>query len=196
MTPSPKFTTGQLLDMRATLDQALEVADEESATSLKEAIGSLNEQLEDKIDALVYVARMAEARAKAISEEAEHLFALVKREQNKAVRVKEFLKYVSTALGTTTLTGKTRKASVCQNGGIQPILWTDLKKPDPESVPERFLRKVPNLAKIEEDCEAGVIPSEYITAVVDPVAVREALEAGEELPFAALGERGTHVRLA
>ena len=57
--------------------------------------------------------------------------------------------------------------SVCNNGGKRPVVMQD-----PHQVPSHLCREVPNLE-----------------------AIRQTLESGALLPFAYLGDRGTHLRM-
>jgi hypothetical protein len=67
---------------------------------------------------------------------------------------------------------KRGKLSICKNGGKAPIAIDP--NIDPATLPVKFQR---------------------VTIEADPNAIREAIEAGEDLEFATLKERGHHLRI-
>jgi hypothetical protein len=75
-----------------------------------------------------------------------------------------------------------------ENAGIKEI-ETDM---------HRF-KIVKNGGKLPLSIDEGCVPEEYIKKVVvespDKEKIRAALESGEVLPFASLGERGTHLKI-
>jgi hypothetical protein len=68
--------------------------------------------------------------------------------------------------------GHVRTASVCDNGGKQPV---DIH--DPHAVPRDYCRHIPERWQPDTDM------------------IREACAAGNEVPGAILMERGTHLRI-
>lgn len=79
-------------------------------------------------------------------------------------RLKDRLQEAMEATGRAKITTPLFTLTVAKNGGRAPVVWTD-------DVPERWRK-----------------PGEPDTG-----RIREALENGEKLPFAALGERGKHL---
>jgi hypothetical protein len=61
------------------------------------------------------------------------------------------------------------------------------------------IKVVKNGGKLPLSIDEGCVPEEYIKKVVvespDKEKIRAALESGEVLPFASLGERGTHLKI-
>lgn len=98
-----------------------------------------------------------------------------RRRQAAENRVKSLTDYLEYALAGQPFESADKSVSIktVRNGGKAPVVFNeDIEFLDPNGLPERF-RKV----SIE----------------VDVAAVREALEAGEVLDFAHIGERGSHM---
>lgn len=123
-----------------------------------------------KLDNVVGYLRQLDMEEAAARAQAEQWQQKARSRAGRAAWMKELVRRHLLASGRTraaTETGHT--VSVVGNGGKVPL---DLSPVDPDALPDRFTRRV-----------------------LDPEAVRAALEAGEELPFARLGERGSHVRV-
>lgn len=148
------------------LEEAL--AGEEDDAVLAEFAAELDtarEQLKEKVDATAALIRRLEAVASARKEEGNRLLALAKSDQAKADRIEAFLLGYFRARGLEKMDTRRYRVSVVANGGKIPVEITGA----PEDFPEEFRR-----VKVELDKEA----------------LREALEAGEVLEGARLGERG------
>lgn len=101
--------------------------------------------------------------------------AFKRRRQAAEKRVADLTEFLAFALGGQPYEAADKSVSVktVKNGGKAPIVFNeDLEFLDPNGLPEQF-RKV--------------------SVEVDVAAVREALEAGEVLEFAHIGDRGTHL---
>jgi hypothetical protein len=75
-----------------------------------------------------------------------------------------------------------------ENAGLKEVT-TDMHR----------IKVVKNGGKLPLSIDDGCVPDEYIKKVVvespDKEKIRAALESGEVLPFASLGERGTHLKI-
>lgn len=177
--PATKRTLLNIADDMVALDNLLEetggdVTDPEVEAAIDSFMAELQTDLDNKTDNYCGLIRQKELLAACRKEEAERLRMAAKAEENQAKYLKDRLKLVLEFLGVKKA-GKVRTASVCNNGGKQPLIMPPVT--DPDMIPERF-RKVISQVVVDED------------------KVREALEAGEDLgSFAQLAPRGTHLRI-
>lgn len=112
------------------------------------------------------------ARAEDRKEESERLAHRAKVDANLAGYLKDRMLEFFIARGWPKLETKRYKLTVCNNGGKIPL---KVLVPAHE-LPERFRQqRIEYVARTDE--------------------ITKALESGEELPFAALGERGKHIRI-
>lgn len=126
-----------------------------------------------KLDGYVNLIRTLETEAAVAVAEAEQFRAKAAAREAKAAALKERLMTHLLATGRTRASTATGRAiSVQANGGKVPLRWAFAV--DVADVP----------------IELTVVRRE-----IDKDAVRVALERGELLPFASLGERGTHLRI-
>lgn len=100
---------------------------------------------------------------------AKHFQKLAEREQRVADTVTQMVKDSLVAVNRQKVRTTRFHPRICKNGGKAPVVHDDTA---PEKLPERFTIKERNNSEI-----------------------RAALEAGEKLSFAQLGERGTHLRI-
>lgn len=131
------------------------------------------EERNTKLDNYGALISELEARSLARTEEAKRLQTLAKTDSNKAKRLKERLKFFFEQHGYGKIETDRYRFSLVKNGGKSPVVLND--DYDPCDMPEEFTR---------------------LERMADLAAIREALEAGEELEFAALGERGTSLRIS
>lgn len=128
----------------------------------------------EKLDSLVNWTKQLEMEAVAARAEAEQYLAKSRAREGRAKRVKDAIKRRLEDLGQTrATTASGRIIAVQKNGGRAPL-------------------------EIDEDhFTVDEIDPAFIKMVrqVDPEKVRAALEAGEPLAFAKLGEIGTHLRV-
>lgn len=143
-------------------------ADAEQAIDawLAESEGALKEKL-DSYGALI---REFEERGKARKAEADRLNALASVDTNAAKRLKDRLRWFFEARGIDKVESPRFRFTLANNGGKAPV---DVLLPA-EALPEWCQR---------------------ISVSADVEAIRAKLEAGEALEFAALRERGKHVRV-
>lgn len=136
---------------------------------------ALDGDLKAKAERCVAVIREQEALSDVAKVEADRLAALARSRAARAAKVREMLFVAMQAAGVKRLDTALGGLTVAANGGKAPVVLND--GVDPLAVEQRW----PNLVVVERS--------------INKQAVREVLERGEPLPFAALGERGTHLRI-
>jgi Siphovirus Gp157 len=125
-----------------------------------------------KLDSYVGLIRQADAESAAAMEEMERWKMRAQARKNLASKLKERIKqHLELTNRTKAETATGRVLAVQKNGGKQPLVvdWLPL-----EELPERFKK---------------------VTITEDREKIADALAAGEELPFARLEPRGTHLRI-
>jgi len=126
-----------------------------------------------KLDRYVNWIRSLEMEASTARSEAEEYIARAQARENRVKwlkqRMKAYLEYTNRQK-VQTATGRT--LAIQANGGSVPVKLAD--GIDPATVPDDLV---------------------IVKRTVDTDAVRKALQAGRELPFATLGERGSHLRI-
>ena len=130
-------------------------------------------EIEDKLDSYGVVMNELQMDVAKIDQEIKRLTEKKRLINNNIDRMKNAVQYTMTeVLNTKKVKGEKFTWSIQKNGGKAPVILN----PDVSimSYPERF-----------QDWDVKA----------DKVAIREALEAGEVLPFASLGERGESLRL-
>jgi len=132
----------------------------------------LEGELHSKLDNYGIYIRELEARAEVRKAEAKRLDELATVDENKVKALKASLLYVFTARKIKKLETKRFSFSKVKNGGKAPLVLNEL-------------------TPISE------IPEEYKTVIVQvsKETVRKALESGQELSFAKIGERGENIRI-
>jgi len=157
-------------DLKAMLNMIQD--DGEIDDALVEWMERLQEQEAEKLDAYVGLIRILEGEEAVAKAEAEQFAQKAKARGNRIKQLKERMRDHLTATGrdkATTATGRILKVQA--NGGKVPI--------EIDQVPVKDL------------------PFEFVKVIreVDREAVAEALTKGEELPFARLQKKGTHLRI-
>lgn len=130
------------------------------------------DDLKVKLDGYVSLILECEARAKARKEESKRVAELAKYDVNLAARLKERIKYFFEQHDLTRVDTTCARITLAKNGGKLPLI-VDGTVP-PEQLPQRFQK---------------------VSLSADNAAIRDALESGEELEFARLGERGKSIRI-
>lgn len=161
-------------DLRLLEDTLLVAEDEEAAEMLASWADELRNEQEAKVEGVIRMLREAAARAEARRAEAQRFTALAQRDERLVDRLKKLVLEDMESLALRRLETPSFRLSRCRNGGLVPIRFDP--HAEPADVDERWQR---------------LPPPEW-----DTEAIRAALEAGEELEFAALGERGHHLRIA
>jgi len=150
-----------------------EIADDtQQQELLSEWLQQLGTERDRKLDGYAALISEMQARAEARKSEAQRLMELAKADERRAQLLKERLKWFFESQQLKTIETTRYRLSLAKNGGKAPlILKSDLS---PHQLPERFRN-----TSIEPNTNA----------------IRAALEAGENLDFASLGDRGTSLRI-
>lgn len=142
--------------------------------------GRNSEQRDEKLASYCKLIRNLEARANVrqaeadtFRQEANRLDALAEADLKAVEKLKERLKWFWQAHDLGKIEAGGFRINLQANGGVAPVQFTDDTKP--EDADERFHKVIP--ARVDWDKDA----------------VRKALQAGEELMFAKLGERGYRI---
>ena len=145
-----------------------EVDLEELSTAMEEISG----EIEDKADGYAFVVQRINSDIDSISAEIKRLQERKKVFESRAERIKETLMKSMNAIGRKKIQTATHTFTVAKNGGKIPVV-------------------------ISPFATANDIPDEFRSVKYDfnKDAIREALEAGEILDFAELGERGESLRI-
>lgn len=156
------------------LQDLLDAADtpEEMRQTLTDTLESVAGDFADKAEAMAALAAEYKAIFEGCKAEIARLTGKAARAENAIESIKRYLKAEMEFTGQRKLTAGTWQISIAKNGGKAPIEWDE--DIEPEELPERFLS---------------------ISYKIDTAAVRDALEAGEVLDFAKLGERGESLRI-
>lgn len=112
------------------------------------------------------------SRAAARKAEAQRLMELAASDENRAKMLKDRLKWFFQTHNLKTLDTDRYRLSLAKNGGRQPLI-------------------------LDESVPVTQLPERFQKVSIDPdtTAIRDALERGERLDFAQLGERGTSLRI-
>lgn len=165
-----------LFDISTDLEKLSELLDDCSDTEQQEAINnwleSIGNERDRKLDSYAALIAEIEARAEIRITEAKRLTELANSDKAKVRLLKERLKWFFALHNIRKVETARYKLSLAANGGKAPLV-------------------------ISDSILATELPEQFQRVTVEPntAAIREALEAGEELDFARLGERGTSIRI-
>ena len=160
--------TADLLHLQSSIDEDGEIAPELDAW-----FASLTAEEGVKLDAYINLMRVWAAESAAAKAEAARYTQRAKVRDNRNAQLEARLRLHLESTGRTSIeTATGRPIALRLNGGRLPLIIDgDRRATDVEP---RFLKMVSS---------------------IDTELVRASLEAGEELPFARLGERGQHLRV-
>lgn len=157
----------------AELESQLEHVEDPNDSAVQALIAKAvetNGLLKDKVDAYCGLIRNIEALGDPINAEIDRLKALLLSRQAKVNALKKCLQDAMTARGIKSLEGVAFRVSIQKVGGKQSM-----------------------------DVQDALVPPEYrkteLIERIDTTAIREALEAGQELPFARLLPRAESLRI-
>ncbi|RMH10708.1 MAG: hypothetical protein D6698_17390 [Gammaproteobacteria bacterium] len=163
-------------DFRVLDDLLLEAGGD--MTGFEEAVDALlrklDQDLETKADNYAAYIQELRARAAARREEARRLSERARADENKADRLQERLMHFFEERGIRHLETPRYSLRVRTNGGRPPVELDPTYAESPEKLPEPYRR-----VQVKPDLKA----------------IADALEAGEELPFARFGERGRQLQI-
>lgn len=193
-TTAPKRTLWQLSEDMEALDAMLaEIGGDISDPEVEAYINQLFDEVEggfnQKVDSYAALIKHKEAVATARKAEAEGLALSAKIEANQAEALKDRLKLIMEMRGIKKA-GHIRTASVCGNGGKLPVVVEDESK-----VPDKYQTVTVQMTAEQWAKLAQTEQLVYVGMAPDTDAIREALEAGDQVPGCKLGDRGTHLRV-
>lgn len=136
---------------------------------------ALDGDLQAKVERCIPVILEQKALSKSAKAEAARLAAYSKARAARADRIGDAVHAALIAAGKTRVETRLGAACVEGDGGVAPLLLND--GVDPDEVAAQW----PDLVRV--------------TTAIDNDAVRRLLASGQPLPFAALGERGTHLKI-
>lgn len=145
---------------------------EENADIIFDTIEAIEGEIEEKANGYAMVIATIEADMEAKKKEYKRLYESYKRDERSIERLKDSLKNAMKITGKTKFKTPLFSFSVAKNGGLAPLSINEGVKPS--DLPEAY-RKI-----------------EY---KFDNDAIRKALEHGEALDFAKIGERGESLRI-
>lgn len=160
--------TGELLELQDMLDSANK--DEELASIILDTTDAVSGEFDLKVEGYAKLIKTYEADIAAKKSEAKRLNDSAALDSKKVARLKEAVKNAMEALGKNKSGGQVLTVTLQGNGGVRPLI-VDVK---PCELPPEFQKY-----KVEENSEA----------------IRKALEEGQELDFARLGERSSSLRI-
>ena len=173
-TPTPRRTLFNISDDLQHLNDLLDDCGDDAQQ--QQMVNDWLEQLGNERDCHLdnYSALVVEmaTRAAARKAEAQRLMELVAADENKARLLRDRLKWFFETHDLKTVDTARYRLSVAKNGGKAPLI-------------------------LDESVPVTKLPEQYQKVSIDAntAAIREALEAGEVLQFAHLGERGTSLRI-
>lgn len=175
--PQPKPKTRTLFTIGDDLERLNELLDDcgddiQQQALITQWFEHLGEERDRKLDNYAGLISEMSARAEVRKAEAKRLMELAQADENRAKMLKDRLKIFFETHNLKTVETVRYKLSLAKNGGKVPLILDD-------SIP------------------ATQLPEQFQRVSVDPdtAAIREALEAGQQLAFAQLGERGTCLRI-
>jgi hypothetical protein len=171
-----EITMRSLFAITADLVAVAESIDDsgELSPDVEAFFGTLETEEAEKLDNYVNLVKQLDAEAVAAVAEAEQYRAKATARTNAVARLKARLKLHLEQTGRTKVATTTNRTIRIQaNGGKVPLILAD-------------------------GLDAYALPGAFQKVTVSPntEAIRDALEAGEQLPFAALGEKETHLRIS
>jgi hypothetical protein len=163
----------ELLQIDELLDELNgDISDPAIEKFVMEWLAKVKGQEAAKLDGYVNLIRKWEMLEAAAKEEAERYTKLAKSYESRVDAFKDRMKrHFELTKVNRIITASGRTLAIQNNGGKVPV---ELQVVDPAALEKRFQR---------------------VQVTVNAEAVRAALEAGEQLGFAKLGERGTHLRI-
>ncbi len=158
-----------LLDLTGQYLELLELASDQDVDqqTVIDTMEALTGEIEVKADNYAAVMKKLDSKIKLYKTEYKRLKAVADHMENNYNWMKERIKGAMETMGKTKIEGTYAKLSIEGNGGVQPMKIT------------------------------GDVPQNYQRIIYEPdnEKIRAALEAGQELAFAHLEDRGTHLRI-
>lgn len=170
----PKRTLFRISEDLEKLNELLDESadDAQQQQLIEEWLGELGEERDQKIDNYAALISELSHRAAARKAEAQRLMELVQADENRVRMLKDRLKWFFEVHNLKTVETLRYKLSLQRHGGKPPLILKAAIVPT--ELPERFLK---------------------VSIEPDTTAIRQALEVGEVLEWAQLGERGSSIRI-
>jgi type I site-specific restriction-modification system R (restriction) subunit len=166
------FNISDEINELSNLLDEIEDNDLESEKLITSWLENLGEERDRKLDNYAALIAELEARAEVRKKEAQRLAKLASTDEKKAVMLKERLKWFFEANKLKNVETSRYKLSLTKSGGKAPLILDDAISAT--NLPEKFQK---------------------LHVEPDKTAIRAALEAGEELDFAHLGDRSSTIRI-
>lgn len=167
--------TDDLLALESLLSEVGgDVTDEQAEEAITEWFAELGEDRNAKLDGYVTLIAEFEARAEMRKKESQRIAARATIDANNSARLKDRLKAFFQIMDLKTVETDYHRITLANNGGKLPLILDGAYQTDPSLLPDEYQREV-------------------ITANTELIRAR--LEAGEQLDFAQLGERGQGIRI-
>lgn len=173
----PRLRTRSLFSISSDLEKLNDLLSEcgddaEQQELINQWFEQLGEERDTKLDSYAALIREMGARSTARNAEAKRLLELATADENRMELLKGRLKIFFETHNLKTVDTARYRLSLVKNGGKAPLILKD--GVSPTDLPEQFQK-----------------------VSIDPntAAIREALERGEKLDFAQLGERSTSIRI-
>lgn len=148
-----------------------ETEDGEIAEGAEDAWLAIEDKIPDKVDGCADFMKELEYRMNTCKAEADFYAKKAEGWKRKHEWMKARIKLAMEKLGLDELLTARHRLKIANNGGAQSVELTT------DAIPPEFTKKIERID-------------------VDNDKIRKALLAGEELPFARLKERGTHLRIS
>ncbi|MFB2839784.1 siphovirus Gp157 family protein [Floridanema evergladense] len=158
-------------ELTSLLDE-IEADDIESEQLITNWLENLGSERDRKLDNYAALITELEAKAEVRKQEAQRLAKLAASDERKAAMLKERLKWFFEINKLKTVETARYKLSLTKSGGKPPLILDD--GISPTDLPQKFQK---------------------LHVEPDKTAIRTALEAGEELDFAYLGDRNSTIRI-
>ena len=176
-TPVTETTRRSLFNISEDLEKLNDLLDgagddAEQQEIISQWLDSVGEERDRKLDGYAALISEMQARADVRKAEAKRMQELATTDDNRARLLKDRLKAFFLTHDLKTVNTNRYKLTLAKNGGKAPLI-------------------------LDENLAVTQLPEHFQRVSIDPdtVAIREALEAGTELDFARLGERGTSMRI-
>lgn len=148
--------------------------DGEIPAELLAELESAEHSLSDKLEACAALRENWLASAAARKDAANRYAALAKQDEKNAARLADWIALCMTTNGMDKATAGRYKLAIVGNGGAAPLLLDEVYKANPAQLPAEYQK---------------------VTIAPDNAAIKAALDAGVQLPFATIGERGKSLRI-
>lgn len=164
--------TGLAADMWHMVELVASENDGEVPQEMLDMLDAANASVTDKLEACAALIEEWTALSNARKAEAKRLADLAAKDASRADRLKSWVRHCMESTGLSKATAGRFQVSIVGNGGQAPLVLSDGL--DPQTLEPRF---------------------QTVKITANNAAIRQALESGEVLEWAKIGERGTTLRI-